>query len=143
MGEKMSESVSQERKISPIFLAIVLVVLLLSLLAIYQGIEAYMNNDLSSGNLFITMGITTLALLTYMVFQTRRRVLRLTAGMPMQPLITTIECPKCGMKNIRDFQRGDYIFKETEQQCPKCNEKMNIASIYREVKEKRKEAPYS
>lgn len=138
----MSETVSQERKISPIFLAIVLVVLALSLIAIYQGVEAFMNND-PSGNLFITMGITTLALLTYMVFQTRRRVLRLTAGMHMQPVTTTMQCPKCEFKNVRDFQRGDYIFKETEQQCPKCNEKMSIASIYREVKEKKKEARYS
>jgi len=137
----MSESVSQERKISPIFLVIVLVVLALSLIAIYQGIEAYMNGD-ASGNLFITMGITTLALLTYMVFQSRRRVLRLAGGMPMQPITTTMQCSKCGFKNVRDFQRGDYIFKETEQQCPKCNEKMSIAAIYREVKEKRKEAPF-
>jgi len=142
MGEKMSESVSQERKISPIFLAIVLVVLALSLVAIFQGVEAYMNND-PSGNLFITMGITTIALLTYMLLQTRRRVLRLTGGMPMQPVITTMQCPKCGLKNVRDFQRGDFIFKETEQQCPKCNEKLSIAAIYREVKEKRKEASYS
>jgi len=69
-------------------------------------------------------------------------VLRLTEGIAMQPIITTIQCSKCGFKNIRDFQRGDYIFKETDQQCPKCNEKMSIASIYREVKEKRKEARY-
>ena len=61
----------------------------------------------------------------------------------MQPVTTTMECSKCGFKNVRDFQRGDYIFKETEQQCPKCNEKMSIASIYREVKEKKKETLYS
>jgi len=142
MSEKMSETVSQERKISPIFLAIVLVVLALSLIAIYQGIEAYWNND-PSGNLFITMGVTTLALLAYMIFQTRRRVLRLTGVMPMQPITTTVQCSKCGFKNVRDFQRGDYIFKETDQPCPKCNEKMSIAAIYREVKEKKKEAPFS
>jgi len=140
----MSESVSQERKMSPIFLAIVLVVLALSLVAIYQGVEAYVKGDPSgNGYIFITLGITTLSLLTYMVFQTRRRVLRLTAGMPMQPITTTMQCSKCGFKNVREFQRGDYIFKETEQQCPKCNEKMSIASIYREVKEKKKEAQYS
>ena len=143
MSEKTSESLSQERKISPIFLAIVLVVLALSLIAIYWGVEAYMKGDVSSGNLSITMGITTLALLTYMVFQTRRRVQRLTGGLLTQPITTTMECPKCGLKNVRDFQRGDYMFKETDQQCPKCNQKMSIASIYREVKEKRKEAPYS
>ena len=143
MSEKMSESVSQEKKISPIFLAIVFVVLALSFIAIYQGIVSYLNGDFYSGNLFITMGVTTIALLTYMVLQTRRRVLRLTTGMPMQPITTTMQCSKCGFKNVRDFQRGDYIFKETEQQCPKCNEKMSIAAIYREVKEKRKEVSYS
>jgi len=142
MSEKMSESVSQERKISPIFLAIVLVVLALSVISIYWGIDALINDD-PSGNLFITMGITTLALLAYMVLQTRRRVVRLTGGVLTQPISTTMQCPKCGFKNIRDFQRGDFIFKETEQQCPKCSEKMSIAAIYREVKEKRKEAPYS
>ena len=142
MSEKMSESVSQERKISPIFLIIVLVVVALSVISIYWGIDAYMNND-PPGNLFVTMGITTLALLTYMVFQTRRRVLKLTAGTPIQPVTTTMLCPKCGFKNVRDFQRGDYVLKETEQQCPKCNEKMSIASIYREIKEKKKEALYS
>jgi len=142
MSEKMSESVSQERKISPIFLAIVLAVLLLSVFLIYGGIDAYMKND-ASGNLFLTTGITILALLAYMVLQTRRRVLRMATGLPMQPVTTTMQCQKCGFKNVRDFQRGDYIFKETEQQCPKCNEKMSIASIYREVKEKRKEVSYS
>lgn len=142
MSEKVTTSVSQERKISPIFLAIVLVVLALSLFAIYQGIDAYMKND-PSGNLFITMGITTLALLTYMIFQTRRRSLRWSKTILAEPVVTTTQCAKCGFKNVRDFQRGDYIFKETEQQCPKCNENMNVAAIYREVKEKKKETQYS
>jgi DNA-directed RNA polymerase subunit RPC12/RpoP len=56
--------------------------------------------------------------------------------------MSTIECNKCGVKNVREFQRGDYIFKETER-CQKCNEKMLITAIYREVKEKEKERfPY-
>jgi hypothetical protein len=52
--------------------------------------------------------------------------------------MTTIECRKCGTKNTREFQRGDYVFKETEP-CQKCNDKMLITAIYKEVKEKEKE----
>ena len=136
----MSESVSKARRISPLFPAMVLIALLLCITAIYQGLEAYGKGDYSTGNLFITMGVTTLALLTYMLLQTRRRVFRPT--LRMQPVTTTIMCQKCGLKNIRDFQRGDYIFKEAEQ-CPKCNEKMTITSIYREVKERGREERYS
>jgi len=51
---------------------------------------------------------------------------------------TTTECKKCGYKNVREFQRGDYIFKELDQ-CQKCNDKLIITAIYREVKEKEKE----
>jgi hypothetical protein len=39
---------------------------------------------------------------------------------------------------VRDFQRGDFVFKQTDQACPKDNEKMTISAIYREVKDKEK-----
>jgi len=90
------------------------------------------------------MGISILAISSYLWLQTRRRMLKL--GMGMLPLNTTLECQKCGFKNVREFQRGDYVFKNTEDQCPKCNEKtMTIGSIFREVKEKEKarESSYS
>jgi len=132
------------RRISPFFLAIIMITLVLSLASIYEGIDAYSKNDSTSGSLFLTMGVTTLIISAYLWLQTRRRMLKL--GMEMQPLNTTLECQKCGFKNVRDFQRGDYVFKRTEDQCPKCNEKtMAIGSIFREVKEKEraKETGYS
>ena len=53
-------------------------------------------------------------------------------------VMTTIECGKCGVKNIKEFQRGDFIFKELEP-CKKCADtKMIITAIYKEVKEKEK-----
>jgi len=82
------------------------------------------------------MGFLGVALSTYVLFLTRRRLSKLKIVIP--PVTTTIECKKCGFKNIRDFKRGDYIFKEGEP-CQKCNEKMLITAIYREVKEKEKE----
>lgn len=53
-------------------------------------------------------------------------------------VMTIIECRKCGFKNTREFQRGDYVFKELEA-CQKCSEeKQMITGIYKEIKEKEK-----
>lgn len=133
----MEANVSMTRRISPFLLAILMITLILSLASIYQGIDAYTKNDSVTGSLFLTMGVTTLVISTYLWFQTRQRMLKLSRA--IQPINTTVECQKCGFKNVREFQRGDYIFKHTEDPCPKCNEKtMAIGSIFREVKEKEK-----
>ncbi|MFQ6074002.1 MAG: hypothetical protein ACE5KC_02170 [Candidatus Bathyarchaeia archaeon] len=131
----MSEPFAPQKRVSPVLLAILLVALLLSVFSLFLGADAYLSGDVESGSTYMILGATTLALSSYVLFQTRKRILRLALKAP--PITTTILCEKCGLKNLRDFQRGDYIFKEVEP-CPKCNEKMVIASIYREVKEKGK-----
>jgi hypothetical protein len=140
----METTVPMAKRVSPFLLAIIMITLALSLMSIYQGIHDYINDDATSGSFYLTMGVTTLAISTYLLFQTKKRVLKL--GMEMPPLTTTLECQKCGFKNVRDFQRGDFVFKPLEEQCPKCNEKaMSIGSIFREVKEREKtrESRYS
>jgi len=133
----MGASVPVAKRVSPFLLAIIMVTLVLSLWAIYQGIDAYVQDKPESGSYFLIMGVTTLAISTYLLFQTRKHVLKLSVELP--PLTTTLECQKCGFKNVRDFQRGDFVFKQLEDQCPKCNEKaMSIGSIFRVVKEKEK-----
>lgn len=133
----MEASVSMNRKVSPYLLAIIMITLVLSLISIYQGAIAYVNGDVSNGSLYFIMGATTLAVATYLWLQTRKSMLRLNVEIP--PMNTTLECKKCGLRNIRDFQKGDYVYKPVEDQCPKCKEKtMNIGSIFREVKEKEK-----
>ena len=46
-------------------------------------------------------------------------------------VVTVEECPKCGIKNKRKFQSGDYVTKESGT-CPKCNTPMYIKLIYAE-----------
>lgn len=125
------------KRVSSLLILIILVTLILSIAALYQAIAYFGSTppDVNLGSWFMFLGITGLALSTYMVLQMRRKVVRLPFEAPK--VITTILCQECGMKNIRDFQRGDYIFKETEP-CPKCKEQMIISSIYREVEEKEK-----
>ena len=113
-------------------LAIILVAatVLLSIIMIYQAMATYMAGG--DGSYFLTLGITMLAVSTYMLLQWRRRTLKLSSETPQ--VITTIQCQKCEFKSVRKFERGDYLFKEMEP-CPKCKGKMIITSIYREVKE--------
>lgn len=131
----MSETAPSMKKFSFFFLAIVFITLALSIAAFFQAYDAYMLGEIENVYFFVLIGVSGLGLSTYMVFQTRRRALRLTFRPPQ--IATTILCQKCGFKNIRDFERGDFIFKETEE-CPKCKEKTKITSIFREVKEKKK-----
>jgi ssDNA-binding Zn-finger/Zn-ribbon topoisomerase 1 len=135
----MSEPIATQKKISPILLAILVIALLLSVASVFQGVDLMLSaNNFEEGSFYLTLGATTLALSMYVLFQTRKRILKL--ALKAQPVTSTILCEKCGLKNVRDFQRGDYIFKEADP-CPKCKENMVIAEIYREVKEKRKAEP--
>lgn len=120
-------------KISSFVLMIIFIALALSLIALMLAITFYGSGNTVWAGYFLLFGFLGVALSTYVLFQTRRRMMRLKIEVP--PVTTTIECRKCGFKNVREFQRGDYIFKELEP-CQKCNDKMLITAIYREVKEK-------
>ena len=132
---------STTSKISSYVLLIIFITLALSLVALILAasiVSGYFNvgNDVTGSYVLLALGVLGVALSTYVLVQTRRRISKLKIVVP--PVMTTIECRKCGIKNVRDFQRGDYIFKETEP-CQKCNDKMLITAIYKEVKEKEKE----
>jgi len=131
-NEKMSRS--PEVRISTIFLIIVFLTLILSFIAIYMSIWQFIMGYEAEALSWLLIGFIGLSISTYMLYQTRRRV-RIT--IKPQTVMTTLLCEKCGFKNLREFKRGDYVFKETEEMCPKCNEKMYIAAIYREIKETR------
>lgn len=125
-------------RISTFVLLIIFLTLALSLTALILATTFFgQGNDIIAGYLLL-IGFIGVALSTYVLFQIRKRVLRLRIELP--PIVTTIECRKCGFKSLREFQRGDYIFKKGEP-CQKCNENMLITAIYREVKEKEKTAP--
>jgi hypothetical protein len=49
---------------------------------------------------------------------------------PPPPTVTEIRCHGCDFKEIRDFQKGDYILKGVEATCPKCQSAMTIEGVY-------------
>jgi hypothetical protein len=120
---------------SSLVLLIIFITLALSLTALILAANVYATDPIVTGWLLL-IGAAGVALSAYVILQMRRHGARPTIEIP--PIMTTIECQKCGVKTVREFKRGDYIFKEGEP-CQKCNDKMMITAIYREVKEKEKE----
>jgi len=133
MGIMSKASSSATTKISSFVLMIIFITLALSLTALILSINAFTYGEQVVAGYLLLIGFLGVALSTYVLLQTRKRILRLRIETPS--ITTTIECKKCGFKNVREFQRGDYVFKEVEP-CKKCNDKMLITAIYKEVKEK-------
>ncbi len=136
----MSEEKSSQTKKGPLILfTVISVILLVSLVFLYFAFEAFMSGSgLVNGLWLAVIGIVGLVVSTYgfsLLIQTRKTAPQLI--LKPQKVLTEVLCQKCGFKNIREFQRGDYILQDSET-CPKCNEKMIIDSIYREVKKEEK-----
>ena len=131
----MTDSVKPVRKISPFLLVIILIGFILSLSALFIAVQSIIEQtDILNSYSFLAIGFFGLALSVYMLLQTWGKPMLLALKLPK--VITTLECPKCDFKNIRDFQKEDYIFKKTVP-CQKCNETMKITAIYREAKKKK------
>jgi hypothetical protein len=128
-------SSSATTKVSTYLMLIVLVVLALSIVALVLAVQVYLlGNDIVAGYLLV-IGFIAMGVASYVLFQSRKRAASMKIEAPK--VMTTVECRKCGSKKVREFQRGDFVFKELEP-CQKCDDKMIITSIYKEVKEKEK-----
>ncbi len=123
----MEEDIHPARRISTFFMVMVMIMLVLSITALYQAIEAYRRGSLDLPSIMLSGG--ALALSMYMLIQMRSKPLKL--GFEMTKVSTTIECLNCSYKMVRKFERGDYVFKRIGE-CPKCRGEMIISSIYRE-----------
>jgi len=125
------------KKISTYLMLIVLIVLGLSIVALIAALYAYfiVGSELAAVFL-VVIGFFALAMSAAVMYQTRRRMTTMKIEVPK--VMTTIECKKCGFKNTREYQRGDFVFKELDA-CQKCPDtKQLITAIYKEVKEKEK-----
>jgi magnesium-transporting ATPase (P-type) len=112
-----------------IVIALAVVSLILAAWLGYSGLNAGAAVLGLIGLIALTMSVVTL-------FQSRRQLAEMKIEIPK--VMTTIECRKCSTKTVREFQRGDFVFKELDA-CPKCpGEKQIITAIYKEVKEKEK-----
>jgi hypothetical protein len=127
-------------KISTFLLLIVVIVLALSVAALGLGANSFLAGEETLASFLILIGAIALTMSIYVLLQSRRHVANVKLVNPA--VMTTVECAKCGTKTVREFQRGDYVFKELGP-CQKCPEtKMLITAIYKEIKEKEKTYPF-
>jgi hypothetical protein len=134
-----NSSTSATSRISTFVLLIVLITLALSLVALGLAVSFFETSE-TTAYFLLLIGFIGVAMSAYVLLQSRRHVMSMKIEKPS--MMTTIECRKCGFKSVREFQRGDYVYKELEA-CQKCpDDKMIITAIYREVKEKEKTFPF-
>lgn len=126
-------------RISSFLYMIVLVVLALALVALALAVNAFLAGEQIVAVYLVVIGFISLALSTYVLMQSRTRAAALKIETPQ--ILTTMECRKCGFKSVREFQRGDYVFKDLDK-CQKCDDKLMITAIYKEVKAKEKTFPF-
>jgi len=127
------------KKISNYIMTIVVIVLALSIVSIILAVIVASNGgpqaDLTAGFLAV-IGVIAVTMSMFTLYQSRRQAAQMKIEVPK--VMTIIECKKCGTKTVREFQRGDYVYKDLEA-CPKCPEtKQVITAVYKEIKEKEK-----
>ena len=107
-----------------------------SLLFLWLGFQAYGGENPDQGNLYIVGGTAGLAMIGYMFFRTKA-VSSKKPPVDKAEVVTILECPSCDLKRVRDFQRGDYIYK-TDEPCTRCEGIMTITGIHRKAEPKKK-----
>ena len=117
--------------------AAILIVGLLSLFSLYMGFLNYaVNTDIALVYLFI--GAAGFAAIGYMLFRGKPTTTKAeTLVVKKVEVFTTLECPKCQQKRVRDFKRGDYVYKDDEP-CTRCDGMMIITKISRKKEEEKK-----
>jgi len=129
MGEK-----SEIKRAPTFFMAVILVMLIMSLAALLLAIEAYITQG-SLETMNIILSVSAIALSVYLLLQMRRKPL--IPDLEVLKVLTVIQCARCDYRSIRDFSKGDYVLKEVGS-CPKCSGTLLIHSIFREVEKKEK-----
>jgi hypothetical protein len=124
------------KKISNYLNMIVLIVVALSIVSLILAANAYYIGQTLAAGFLAVIGLVALTMSVFTLYQSRRQVAQMKIEVPK--VMTTVEC-KCGFKSVREFQRGDYVFKDLDVPCQKCpNTRQMITAIYKEVKEKEK-----
>ena len=134
-----TQSTSTNKKISTYLTLIVLIVMALAITALFIAAETYFVGDQLAGGVLAGIGLIALAMSVGLLYQSRRQSANVKIEVPK--VMTTIECTTkdCNSKTVREFQRGDYVYKEVDVPCPKCpTTKQMITAIYKEIKEKEK-----
>ncbi len=117
---------------------IVVIVIILSIASLVLAISEYSPSNPLPALVLAFIGFIALAMSMFLLYQSRRQTVEMKIEIPK--VMTTIECTNkgCASKTQREFQRGDYVYKDVDTPCGKCGGKQMVTAIYKEVKEKEK-----
>ena len=137
MAQNQTQSASTNKKISTYLTLIVLIVMALAITALLIAGETYLSGDQLAAGVLAGIGFIALVLSVFLLYQSKLQSAQVKIEVPK--VMTTIGCVKsCDQKSVREFQRGDYVYKELETPCTKCGGKQMVTAIYKEIKEKEK-----
>jgi multidrug transporter EmrE-like cation transporter len=138
LAQQQTQTTNANTKISTYLMIIVLIVLALSVVALFVAFETYILGDTLAASIFAGVGLIAMAMCLFLLYQSRRQAAEVKIDIPK--VMTTIDCQNkgCANKTVREFQRGDYVFKDLDVSCGKCGGKQMITAIYKEVKVKEK-----
>ena len=134
-----TQSASTNKKISTYLTLIVLIVMALAITALLIAGETYLSGDQLAAGVLAGIGFIALVLSVFLLYQSKLQSAQVKIEVPK--VMTTIECTNkaCNTKTVREFQRGDYVYKEVDIPCQKCpTTKQMITGIFKEIKEKEK-----
>lgn len=143
-----NQTSTSTKKISNYISMIVAVVMALAVIAIILAVGLYYTGTSATGTtqsgyyegagVLAVIGAIALSMSGYTLFQSKRQVAEMKIEIPK--VMTTIGCTNsgCATKTVREFQRGDYVYKELDKPCEKCGGKQMVVGVYKEVKEKEK-----
>ncbi len=117
-----------------VFIVSIIVMFIISTYFIYSGYNSFIEGR-SDAYYQMLIGIISMASVVYVIMQYRARSTKYKVKEPK--VFSKIEHEECGYSTIRDFLKGDYVFK-TVDDCPKCNTPMIITRIYPEAKDDKK-----
>lgn len=122
--------------LSWVTLVVVVVIGIFSLLSLWMGFQAYGSKNPEQAIYYLIIGTAGFAAVGYMFFRTKA-ITTQKPEVPKVDVITILECPSCDLKRVRDFKRGDYVYKNDEP-CTRCEGTMLITGIHRRAEEEKK-----
>ncbi|MFO8019223.1 MAG: hypothetical protein R6U96_11345 [Promethearchaeia archaeon] len=96
---------------------LVIVLIMIGAFIIYFGGEENQMTNWMIGFTFICMGST--------LMQVKKE-----PDKPLRQTLTILVCNLCGLTKVRNYEHGDYVFQDADDNCEKCNEPMEIKQVY-------------
>lgn len=102
----------------PFYFFLLGILVLISLILLFQGITGVDNNASMINTLFIMTGMVGLVSTFYMIRRYQVSVQRMLKEKKLT-VLTVEECSKCNYKAVRPFREGDFVYGYGDE-CPRC-----------------------